>query len=335
MPRNLRPAMTLVELLVVIAIIGVLVALLLPAVQAAREAARRTQCSNHLKQFAVALQNFHTARRRFPSIAATPTPTGLAFTAAGHVSLLPYFEESSLNELYDQSKPWNQQYAEVARTVVDLFLCPSSSAPQVVVEPLLGPGGLNFPSGDTYAVNDYVYCKGATDAWCLSGQVSDELRGMFELNRVVHMKDIQDGTSHTIAMGEAETAFPICSGTGCSEPYVGMDGPVSATQVWISGEPGYDVLVPQGFVIASAYAATVEPMNKTPVTNTAVSLSGLGDCRSSFDGGPHSTSNFRSSHSNGCWFLFADGHLQFLNDATDLSTFQALSTVAGGETASD
>lgn len=329
--RGFGLGFTLVELLVVLAIIGVLVALLLPAVQAVRESARRTQCTNNLKQFGIALQSYHVTHQRFPGINATPVPSGLNFSSAGHVELLPFLEQDALQELYDFSKPWNQQLPDVASTVLGSFICPSSSAERVIVEPLLGPAGLNFPVGDTFAVNHYVYSKGATDAWCLSGEVEESLRGLFELNRVARIRNVTDGTSHTYAMGEADTAPLICSGAQCTSPYTGPSGTRMALQTWISGEPGYDVLVPLGFVSGSAYASTAEQLNKSPVTNSAIALSGLGDCRASFDGGPHTTSNFRSAHSAGGFFLFADGGVRFVTEDIEAANYRHHSTIQGSE----
>lgn len=326
-----RSGFTLVELLVVIAIIGILVALLLPAVQAAREAARRIQCLNHLRQFGLALHSYHGVRGEFPSSpSAKPSASGLDFRESNHLLLMPYFEQQSLANLYDTSNTWQNQTPEVARSVVSLFLCPSSSADATHAYPLLGAGGLDFPSGDTYGVNHYAYSKGATDAWCLSGEVGDLERGIFELNRSVSMKNITDGSSHTIAMGEADTAFPVCHGARCTTPIEGLQ----ASQAWLIGEPGNDVLIGFGFVVASAYGSTIESMNKMPVTDTAVHLPSLTDCRSSDEGGLHSTSNFRSVHPGGCHFLFADGSATLLSDSIDMKSYQALSTIQGSEAVS-
>jgi len=326
-----RRAITLIELLVVIAIIGVLIALLLPAVQAAREAARRTQCANNLKQFGLALQSHNSSCRQFPSVAASATGMGVEFEKAGHVELLPYIEENALDGVYDHSKTWAEQSPLVAQTVVSVFVCPSSTAERLVVEPILGPAGLNLPCGDTAAVNHYVYSMGATDAWCFSGDADEELRGLFALNRKCRLPDITDGSSHTIAMGEGDSAPAVCRGTGCTEPYSGPMGERFATQVWISGEPSNDQLGAAGFVMASAYACTVEALNKSPVTDTSMSVAGLSDCRASFNGGPHSTSSFRSAHSGGGQFLYVDGSVHFVSDEIDQLNYRALSTIQGSE----
>ncbi len=172
---------------------------------------------------------------------------------------------------------------------------------------------------------------GATDAWCLSGEVDDRLRGLFALNRKCRLQDVTDGSSHTMAMGEGDTAPAACRGAGCTEPYVGPIGERFATQAWISGQPSNDQLAAAGFVMASAYACTVDRLNKSPVTDTSMAIAGLSDCRASFDGGPHSTSNFRSAHAGGGQFLFVDGSVRFVADDIDLMNYRTLSTIQGSE----
>src|SRR5471030_2714113 len=111
-------AFTLVELLVVIAIIGVLVALLLPAIQAAREAARRSSCTNNLKQFGIALHNYHDSLKTFPPGGiVNPANIGTIFASA-HAMLLPYFEETGLKGLYDSKQHWALQRPEVCKAVI-------------------------------------------------------------------------------------------------------------------------------------------------------------------------------------------------------------------------
>ena len=295
-----QSAFTLIELLISIAIIGALIAMFLPAVQAARESARRVTCINNLRQFGIGLTSYHDSLGELPSSpTAVPEETSLRFEPSNHVLLMPYFEEANLRNTYDSTKSWREQTPEIASTVVPLFVCPSSSDLPVHQFPLLGPLGMNVPSGEHYAVSHYVYSKGATDAWCINGGVDDSLRGPFELNKTTSLPQVTDGTSNTFAMGEGDTGFPVCHGVGCSAPLGGK----LASQIWMSGEPGYDILVSQGFVVASLYASTNEPLNKTPVTDTAITLSAITDCKSSENGGLHSTSNFRSSHSGGANFL--------------------------------
>src|SRR4051812_42487340 len=136
---NPRRAFTLIELLVVIAIIGILVALLLPAVQFAREAARRMKCSNNLKQIGVSLQTFHDTNRQFPpGRDAWPAPFST------HARLLPYLENSNLQNLIDFTQSTSTgMNVTAAETPIPLFLCPSDSANGRV-------------PGSTYAGCDYV-----------------------------------------------------------------------------------------------------------------------------------------------------------------------------------
>src|SRR5687767_5827168 len=129
-----RQAFTLVELLVVIAIIGILVALLLPAVQAAREAGRRISCSNNLKQFVIASHNYHDTLLCFPS-----GRNRRDFST--HAQLLPYFEQLTTHKLIDTSKSWNHaNNAEARAQKIPTFLCPSD--PQR--ETPLGWAGTNY-----------------------------------------------------------------------------------------------------------------------------------------------------------------------------------------------
>jgi prepilin-type N-terminal cleavage/methylation domain-containing protein len=133
-----RQAFTLVELLVVIAIIGILVGLLLPAVQAAREAARRMQCSNNLKQITLGMLNYESAYRRLPS-ARTPSGTGLS----AHAQLLSYLEQGNVNSLIDYNVGWNHVNNDLPRRLhVSFFHCPSDPVNTVPA----GWSGTNYRS---------------------------------------------------------------------------------------------------------------------------------------------------------------------------------------------
>ena len=230
--RNNRPAargFTLVELLVVIAIIGILVALLLPAIQAAREAARRSQCMNNLKQIGIALQNYHSAKKTFPIGAA------LQEGAMWSAYLLPYMEEDTLANMvkidYVNSKPYShvqKSYNALAdplynnvvacETVIPVLRCPSVAMPE------------HMPDRG-HRSNRYVQARvPVTYLACASGVASSQAKYQLFLNEyhfwleqldgvmygvkvkepspkfgkgLVSMAKITDGTSKTVAVGEA------------------------------------------------------------------------------------------------------------------------------------
>jgi prepilin-type N-terminal cleavage/methylation domain-containing protein len=128
--KELRRAFTLVELLVVIAIIGILVGLLLPAVQAARDAARRMQCSNNLKQLGLAVHNFESARRQLPTSLRPPSnvaSSGEQSRVAVLTDLLPYLEQTAIFDRYNKAINWNQGVnIPLSQTRIPAFICPSN-----------------------------------------------------------------------------------------------------------------------------------------------------------------------------------------------------------------
>jgi prepilin-type N-terminal cleavage/methylation domain-containing protein len=329
-----RRGFTLVELLVVIAIIGVLVALLLPAVQQAREAARRTQCLNNLRQFGIALHNYHDNHQCFPPGFILSIPNTYA---SANTLLLPYIEQGNLQGLYNMNLSWEFQSAAVARTVIPMFVCPSSAsenpAESVALQGLQSFTG-PLPVGTTAAVTHYLYCKGSTDAWCFVPYESPA-RGLFNNNRLPRIRDVTDGTSNTLAMGEGASGrlWPLCHGAGCSIAVTRSGGGTwPADQGWLIGTVNSTNYVQAGLmVVPSIFGCTVDKLNKTPVTDTSCDISQINDCRASYDGGPHSTSNFRSAHEGGAYFLLTDGSARWINENIDTQIYRASSTVAGGE----
>lgn len=336
-----RAAFTLVELLVVIAIIGILVALLLPAIQSAREAARKTQCINNLKQYGVALHNYESANKAFPP--GGRIRVGFIGYVSGHSALLDYLEEAGVSSAYDYSKPWKEQTAELSAVAIKTFNCPSTTEPNPLEHTLLG----QVVNNSVYGTSDYIFCKGSNDAWCmfgsgnelLPGPIPYEERGIFMLNDQTSIRKITDGTSQTIAMGEGASGieFSVCHLAGCTTPALDPNtgNPMPAGAAWIISEPNSTPYYSQGLVTTSSFGCMMEPMNKTPVTDTFVSVLAIGNCSSSADGGPHSTSNFRSPHTGGCNFLYADASVAFVNENIDMLIYRAKSTIAGGEVCSE
>ncbi len=193
--RTLRPiaGFTLVELLVVIAIIGILVVLLLPAIQAAREAARRTQCTNNLKQIGLALQNYSDAKKTLPpgySAESDPNSTSPGWGWAAH--LLPHLEEASISQQINLAKPLETQPA--IQMVLSVFLCPSDqvvAAPFDVMDEELSVICSAAPSSYAATVGD-----DASDVDAVTGN------GTFYRNSKTRFKDITDGLSKTTFVGD-------------------------------------------------------------------------------------------------------------------------------------
>ena len=191
--RSKRSGFTLVELLVVIAIIGILIALLLPAVQAARQAAWRSQCTNNLKQLGVALHNYHSATGSFPSgLCFGYVPQGVAnleqaaagfdpsIQANAFTSLLPYLEQAGVDKLWDSNYSWQEQptMGQTFKHVIPVLLCPANGnknnpvtedSLDIIVQTYiddLDEYGLTIPI--EVGLTDYIVCKGAGDAWCIA-----------------------------------------------------------------------------------------------------------------------------------------------------------------------
>ncbi|MFO0906442.1 MAG: DUF1559 domain-containing protein [Pirellulales bacterium] len=192
-PRPVRPlsaGFTLVELLVVIAIIGILVSLLLPAVQAAREAARRMSCTNNLRQIALATQNYHDVYNYLPPASTSPANTGSSAFAA----ILPFMEQNNLYQLYDFSRgnsdPVN---TAVVSQRIPAFLCPSAAFLRIV------PAG----ACDAYrAPGTYAFSTGSGDPWAANnGAIATAYTPQ------TNFASILDGTSNTLLAGESHWTF--------------------------------------------------------------------------------------------------------------------------------
>ena len=191
-----RSAFTLVELLVVIAIIGILIALLLPAVQAAREAARRTQCKNNLKQLALGVLNYESSLKHLPPSAvvdvANTAVTGNASWGI-HGRIMPYLEEQSLRNLIDTELRWDFQQA-INNVRIDVFQCPSDEKAAEVRDPgngkvLLWPTNFGFNMGTWFVFDPQT------------GQGGD---GVFFPNSNLRMARITDGKSNTLMVAEVK-----------------------------------------------------------------------------------------------------------------------------------
>lgn len=331
-PEPLRPAwtpepkrgFTLVELLVVMAIIGIMVSLLMPAVQAAREAARRSKCLNNLKQIGLALQNYHGVYNMFP-------PGGLSMAGGGFghswmVRILPYIEEESLYNSFDQigvgsvngvttgrlvpdSLPWNQVNRDLLQDVVLPFLaCPSSTLDRLVLTNY-GAESPNVMSSNYTGISgglDHLTTreKNPTGA---PGKIS--WGGVLIMEQGISIPQIKDGTSHTIMVGEQ-------SGWCIDD---------RGAKVNCRSDCGY------GFTMGPSRDDTWERhFNVTCVIHPIGEMSYLaygvaGDC------GPNRP--LLSAHAGGAQVVFADGHADYLSSSTDLQLLYNLANRDDGKKA--
>ncbi|MEX0794989.1 MAG: DUF1559 domain-containing protein [Pirellulaceae bacterium] len=221
-----RRAFTLVELLVVIAIIGVLVALLLPAVQQAREAARRMQCGNNMKQLGLALHNYHDTFGTFPcNIWTSPDgqPNAFSFLSL----MLPHLEQSSLHSQLDFRVPFNDSASSSNRTLVQTpiqaFICPSDPTPAVRSDIARS---WEWPRPSTASA---INTGGPAGVTCYKGFMgvgfaSNPANGLFERQpaNAVRFRDIVDGTSNVFGLIEQSPSYaPWCAWAGTNGVWVG------------------------------------------------------------------------------------------------------------------
>ena len=181
-------AFTLVELLVVIAIIGILIALLLPAVQAAREAARRSQCTNNMKQLALAMHNYHDVYQTFPRNAYGSPAWEVYQKLSANVSILPYIEQAALADQFSFTSSFGSNIDGPAQQKVTAFLCPSALEFDGSVD-WSGPG------------SNYAWCSGSS-VYTTRGGGEDGHNGMFQVLIEQRMANVTDGLSNTIMNSE-------------------------------------------------------------------------------------------------------------------------------------
>src|SRR5262245_23724603 len=306
MPQHLaatrRRGFTLVELLVVIAIIGVLVGLLLPAVQKVREAANLVKCINNLKQLGLAAHHFHDTKGQFPTGARLPVDQGGIPTGATNlwVELLRYFEQDNLHDKWDYSNNQNNVAGGRSATqaqVIKLLICPSDPLPADVVEntAAVGPSwSRGFYGMTSYGGNAGTRSMPWGTAPTFAGISRD---GIFWIDSSVRVNDITDGTTNTVLFGERYHRDPEYD---LRQPVV-APGIAPIAQVgkwaWVAG-PGV-----MGNVM----------LHSAALINYRVPSDG--DSSALFD----RFAAFGSGHPGGANFAFADGSVRFLSESTPLS----------------
>lgn len=304
---------TLIELLVVITIIGVLTAILLPAVQYAREAARRTQCGNHLKQIGLGLHGFHEAKKCFPMgttlkgypDGTKPSLIPRSLTYAGpyrpgaFAMILPYIEQDSLYSKLRMDLAMDEGVnIALGATSIPMYLCPSSDHRDGLQK---APHSLPLTTDPTlqYAVIDYNGLNGVYSLF--TGGPSFLDHGGFPECQQLQMANFRDGVSLTIQVVET-----LNFGRG----------------VWIHGRPHYNQA---GYRINSLNGRNDVPNGVYPDgTNSVIANRGPGK-------GTGGTWGISSGHLNGANILFADGAVHFLSDSVSARTLTALATRDGHE----
>ena len=289
-----RSGFTLVELLVVIAIIGILVGLLLPAVQAAREAARRMQCSNNLKQLGLAMHNYHDTLKRFPPGVVRPHDVPTAFREAWGwgTLILPYIEQTPLyNSLGASQADYATRLALAGATVVPLtktrigsFICPSDSG---YTEPGSVHADRNYQTGVGFIASGQTgpYLPGSSNYIGVSGHLHNAIpnTGIVGRGTGVRMSEITDGTSNTYMIGERDTLR--CRG-----------GSWVGSRQFSGGASLGDLLV---------MGHSKPKLNlSTSIVAWNVQFYGCGV-------------GFSSLHTGGAQFVLADGSVRFVSDSID------------------
>ena len=318
--RRRRGAFTLIELLVVIAIIGVLIALLLPAVQKVREAANRVRCANNLKQLALAAHNHHDAKGQFPNgVHTVDTDGGLyANGTCWEVELLPYFEQDNLKNRWDYNDFRVNVAGDLNATtaqVLKVLLCPSDQLPDFVWHVIASD---EFPqyayAAGWYGLSSYGGNGGRRSYGF--GQNTPTFDGIFYQDSSIRLADVIDGASNTFLFGERSHDDPEFDRlTYTDDP---DDYPLAKCGKWAA------VFATLGGSLPQHFLSTPVPINWRVPPDAVVGDGSI----------VNRLSAFGSNHPGGANFAFADGSVRFLSDNVPLETLQALSTRAGGEVVS-
>jgi len=325
---SLRRGFTLIELLVVIAIIAILIALLLPAVQQAREAARRTQCKNNLKQIGLGMHNYHDVYNLFPvgACARPGSSFGIDISIGAFASILPFLEQSNVKNLYIDIRTWEQQTPAVANTILPVYLCPSSTGPSIDVNPILAGYPIGAGTGGSVATTNYMLCKGATKEWCFAPTGSTI--GMFGINLRTNFSNITDGSSNTLCVGEGATGGKWRVAAG-SAPTIAIAPPGGRVQqAWIVPQVMPSTATGAAGRSTGNWGTTVYRINQNPIIESVYDPAALGDgCVAT---ATDFTSNYRSEHTGGAQFLLGDGSVRFLSENIDATTYNNLGAMADG-----
>jgi prepilin-type N-terminal cleavage/methylation domain-containing protein/prepilin-type processing-associated H-X9-DG protein len=333
-----RTGFTLVELLIVIAIIGILVVLLLPAVQSAREAARRLKCKNNLKQLAMGVRQYEVRWRRDPPASHWDRVSGNDIDTKNNsklsetwvIMLLPYIEQQPLYDAFDRTRWLTAPENRFARGVeLDIMLCPSDSHNRVKYSDprydfnsnhgdnwARGNYGANATLGfqsDSAHCGDYGTGGSGCGAWPTSkGWKDSRIRGVMGANASVSSAEVRDGTTSTIMLAELRagvTAYDV-RGTWAF-PGAG------ASALWAHGYVG-DSNGPNCANVYSDDTAGCAMIQDAVGGPVAAQLLGM-SCYTGTSSAPNRQATARSMHVGGVHVAFCDGSVHFINDYVDVS----------------
>jgi prepilin-type N-terminal cleavage/methylation domain-containing protein/prepilin-type processing-associated H-X9-DG protein len=293
--QAVRRGFTLIELLVVVAIVGILIALLLPAVQAAREAARKSQCTNNLKQIGLAMHSYATANyNAFP-----PGRYNAPYNYGWGVFVLPFLEQSALAQNFNMNANFYDAVNQpVVETPLAVFQCPSVPGNRIFQMLNAPPANTPFSPPAMGAASDYFACYGVYDA---SYGSSTQRLGIFQNNQICPLASVVDGLSETILVFEqAGRPAQWCNG----KPILGLN---QVNGSWWGAWAAFNGPQVQGYDDSCTQS--------------------VGTCAVNCNNGR----GVYAFHAAGANVLMADGSVHLLQTSTSLNVLYALATLANGE----
>jgi prepilin-type N-terminal cleavage/methylation domain-containing protein len=359
--RARRGGFTLIELLVVIAIIAVLVSLLLPAVQQAREAARRSQCKNNLKQIVLGAHNFESSYSYLPSSLRPPSAGSVRFSVL--TLLLPYLDQSNIYNQYNQSINWSvTTNIPLSQTVIPAFNCPSdplagaldgvpdtpsawaqNTAASTAYSPIYGISPLVYSSGLTNLAQPALYTDPAT---VFAPPALSYVPGFFPKNATVDpttgahgkpgkkFRDVIDGLSNTLAIAESAGRPAVFQK---SQQWGSLPGDRVNAGGW--SRPASDIMIygekPDGSDLLGTTAINATNGRDIGPNDPTYGSASYPYTVAPYAFGVNGTSSPFAFHAGGAHFALGDGSVRFINASISFNTFISLATPNGGEVIGD